>query len=105
MWSGAVLCSVLFSYSLFFSTSAGVILFSFLTRSVLVRRYISITAINKAGYKYHAKLRFIPQATLGINEGYILSITSFDSGKQIIADIAIVIALPSRYSFFTSFLL
>ena len=105
MWSGAVLCSVLISDSLFFSTSAGVILFSFLTRSVLVRRYISITAINKAGYKYHAKLRLIPHATLGINEGYILSITSFDSGKQIIADIAIVIALPSRYSFFTSFLL
>ena len=60
---------------------------------------------KQSGYKYHAKLRFIPQATLGINEGYILSITSFDSGKQIIADIAIVIALPSRYSFFTSFLL
>ena len=57
MWSGAILYYVLFSYSLFFSTSAGVILFSFLTRSVLVRRYISITAINKAGYKYHAKLR------------------------------------------------
>ena len=76
-----------------------------LARSVLVKRYISITAINKAGYKYHAKLRFIPQATLGINAGNILSITSFDSGKQIIADIAIVIALPSRYSFFTSFLL
>ena len=34
---------------------------------MLERRYISITAINKAGYKYHAKLRFIPNVACGIN--------------------------------------
>ncbi len=60
-------------YSLFFSTSAGIILFIFPVRILLITKYISATPPSIPAYKNHWNFRFIPMAVFAIKYGYIAS--------------------------------